>query len=313
MDERTQHALHAFWLSCGLADAAWPAARDAFVRFHDLIAAANDAAGLMGPNWDDGFYFKHVADSLAALRAFQGTKGPRGHGTISAGVAASPGPCSLVPSPWSPVPFRLADVGCGAGFPGFILAIALPGLRLTAIESNHKKAQFVASAARELGLGERVEVVARRARELGHDPAYAGRFDIVTARAVASADRLIRECRLLLNQGTRDPEDGTRDQGPGTREETSNRTRRAGAGPVCLSPSPCSLVPSLSSSAPGPLVPWSLVPSLVLYKTPDAVAAEMPPARREAAKHGLVVDVSDVIALPGSAGLRQFLRVRHSP
>jgi 16S rRNA G527 N7-methylase RsmG len=46
-----------------------------------------------------------------------------------------------------------------------------------------------------------VEVVARRSRELGHDGRYRGRFAALTARAVAPAERLIRDCRLLLAPG----------------------------------------------------------------------------------------------------------------
>ena len=49
--------------------------------------------------------------------------------------------------------------------------------------------------------------------------------------------------------------------------------------------------------------------SAVFYTTPAAVAAELPLARREAAKHNLTIEPSEVIALPGKTGSRQFLRV----
>ena len=118
-------ALREFWLACGLGEQAWPAAAERFAQYHDLIAAHNDPAGLMGANWETDFDLKHLADSLAVLRAFPEI------------LAASP---------------AAADVGCGAGLPGIVLAVALPGLSLTAVESNHKKARFVALAVRELGL-----------------------------------------------------------------------------------------------------------------------------------------------------------------
>jgi len=96
---------------------------------------------------------------------------------------------------------ELADVGCGAGLPGFVLAIALPELRVAAIESNRRKARFLELAAGDLGLSGRVHVVNRRSRELAHDTQHRRRYRIVTARAVAAADKLIADCRGLLAPG----------------------------------------------------------------------------------------------------------------
>src|SRR6266513_1456917 len=47
---------------------------------------------------------------------------------------------------------RLADVGSGGGFPGLPLKIMRPGLQVSLIESNLKKATFLAEVIRELGL-----------------------------------------------------------------------------------------------------------------------------------------------------------------
>src|SRR5690348_17219107 len=49
---------------------------------------------------------------------------------------------------------RLADVGSGAGFPGLALKIARPELQVSLIESNVKKATFLAEVVRELGLSD---------------------------------------------------------------------------------------------------------------------------------------------------------------
>jgi 16S rRNA (guanine527-N7)-methyltransferase len=72
----------------------------------------------------------------------------------------------------------LVDVGSGAGFPGIPLAIARPLLRVTLLDSNHKKTTFLRQAVIELGL-ENVDVVCERV-EAWH-PAAA--FDIVISRA----------------------------------------------------------------------------------------------------------------------------------
>jgi 16S rRNA (guanine527-N7)-methyltransferase len=98
-------------------------------------------------------------------------------------------------------PKRLADLGSGAGLPGIVLALALPELALAAIEPNHKKVEFLRLAMKELGIAYRCEVIARPGRELGHDPVFEGTQDIVVARAVASSDKLIRECRRLVKSG----------------------------------------------------------------------------------------------------------------
>ena len=76
---------------------------------------------------------------------------------------------------------RLADLGSGAGLPGIPLAIALPGLAVTLVESNGKKARFLREAVRTLGLA-RVRVAECRAEALDEPGAY----DAVTARALAT-------------------------------------------------------------------------------------------------------------------------------
>lgn len=50
---------------------------------------------------------------------------------------------SLMPSPWLPSSGKAVDIGSGAGFPGAVLALAHPGLHMTLIEANRKKASFL--------------------------------------------------------------------------------------------------------------------------------------------------------------------------
>src|SRR5215813_1223910 len=75
---------------------------------------------------------------------------------------------------------RLADAGTGAGFPGLPLKILHPGLQLFLIESNLKKATFLAEVIRELGLRD-TQVLVRRYEELGEELAP---LDFVCARAL---------------------------------------------------------------------------------------------------------------------------------
>ena len=75
---------------------------------------------------------------------------------------------------------RLADVGSGAGFPGLPLKIIRPGLQVVLIESNVKKATFLAEVIRDLGLAG-ARVLVSRYEELGEEIAP---LDSVCSRAL---------------------------------------------------------------------------------------------------------------------------------
>jgi len=75
---------------------------------------------------------------------------------------------------------RLADVGSGGGFPGLPLKILRPDLRVFLIESNLKKATFLAEVIRELELTA-TQVLVRRYEELGEELAP---LDFICARAL---------------------------------------------------------------------------------------------------------------------------------
>jgi 16S rRNA (guanine527-N7)-methyltransferase len=75
---------------------------------------------------------------------------------------------------------RLADVGSGGGFPGLPLKILRPGLQVFLVESNIKKATFLAEVVRELGLTD-TKVLVSRYEELGEELAP---LDYVCTRAL---------------------------------------------------------------------------------------------------------------------------------
>jgi 16S rRNA (guanine527-N7)-methyltransferase len=91
---------------------------------------------------------------------------------------------------------RLADLGTGPGLPGIPLAIAKPGLHVTLVESNGKKTRFLREAVRKLGLGN-VEVVESRIE--AYDAP--GRFDAITARALATLPLILESGGHLLRPG----------------------------------------------------------------------------------------------------------------
>lgn len=83
---------------------------------------------------------------------------------------------------------ELCDIGTGAGFPGLVLKIIFPELKLTLVESNTKKCKFLSLLAATLQLkkvtiiNERAEIYSKQVRE---------KYDIVTSRAVAPLKHLL--------------------------------------------------------------------------------------------------------------------------
>ncbi len=100
---------------------------------------------------------------------------------------------SLLVSEHIPAGSTVLDVGCGAGFPTFPLAIFRPDLTITALDSTAKRIAYVQRTAEALGL-ENVTAIAARAEELAQDTAHRERYDVVTARAVAALPVLSELC-----------------------------------------------------------------------------------------------------------------------
>jgi 16S rRNA (guanine527-N7)-methyltransferase len=92
------------------------------------------------------------------------------------------------------LPQRVLDVGSGAGLPGLALAIALPQWQITSLEATAKKVRFQEAALTALRLPN-AHAFAGRAEERAHDPAWRGKCDIVTARALAPLPTLLEWCQ----------------------------------------------------------------------------------------------------------------------
>jgi 16S rRNA (guanine527-N7)-methyltransferase len=97
---------------------------------------------------------------------------------------------------------KVVDVGSGGGLPGLPLKVVLPGLGMTLVEADQAKAAFLVRACAALGLGD-VEVVARRAEDVGRDPTFRETFDVAVARALAPMPVLIELCLPLVRVGGR--------------------------------------------------------------------------------------------------------------
>ena len=87
----------------------------------------------------------------------------------------------------------LIDVGTGAGFPGMVLALACPEIRVTLLDSQQKRLNFLETVRKETGAN--ADLIHARAEEGARKPELREQFDIATARAVAPLNVL---CEYLL-------------------------------------------------------------------------------------------------------------------
>ncbi|HEX2233202.1 MAG TPA: 16S rRNA (guanine(527)-N(7))-methyltransferase RsmG [Thermoleophilaceae bacterium] len=109
---------------------------------------------------------------------------------------------------------RIGDLGSGAGFPGLVLAIALPSARVDLIESQGRKTAVIDRLLQAAHVTNARSVTARAEEWAANPPPFGGResYDLVTARAVGSlaevaeyASPLLRESGVLVAwKGARD-------------------------------------------------------------------------------------------------------------
>ncbi len=92
---------------------------------------------------------------------------------------------SLYPLTFIEKPKTLLDVGTGAGFPGLVLAIALPGTEVVLAEPLKKRVSFLKYVAMDLEL-KNVKVEAKRVEKVEHDA-----FDLISSRAVTNTKLLL--------------------------------------------------------------------------------------------------------------------------
>ncbi len=103
---------------------------------------------------------------------------------------------ALFPVTFLPPLGRAMDIGTGAGFPGMVLAIALPKTRFTLVEPLAKRASFLQFVKADLGL-ENVEVKAVRVEQLESAP-----YDMITSRAVTDTQMLLKLSEPFCVPGT---------------------------------------------------------------------------------------------------------------
>ena len=128
-------------------------------KYYEMLVKYNEFINLTGITEHDQVFLKHFYDSLTIIKAIDLNKQE-----------------------------SLCDIGTGAGFPGLVLKICFPNLKVTLLDSLNKRVEFLRDVIKELEI-DNIEVIHTRAEE------YAlknrNKFDVTTARAVAHLSILL--------------------------------------------------------------------------------------------------------------------------
>ena len=133
-------------------------------KFYQLLIEWNEKINLTRITEEKDVYLKHFYDSLTIAKVIDlSTKN------------------------------TLCDVGTGAGFPGIVLKIVYPNLKITLVDSLLKRVNYLNTIIKELELND-IKAIHTRGEELKET------FDVVTARAVANIEKLVTFTMHLVNK-----------------------------------------------------------------------------------------------------------------
>lgn len=138
-------------------------------KYYELLVEYNKVMNLTGITDKETVYLKHFYDSLTIAKVIDLNK-----------------------------EYTLCDIGTGAGFPGLVLKIMFPNLKITLVDCLNKRIQFLNNIIEELELNNiitihsRIEDYGRFNKDI---------YDIVTARAVSSLNILLEYSIPLLKVG----------------------------------------------------------------------------------------------------------------
>lgn len=142
-----------------------------FQIFYDYMIEMNQVMNLTSITEEDEVILKHFYDSMSVVKYYDFESGE-----------------------------HVIDVGTGAGFPGIPLAILLPKIQFTLMDSLNKRITFLKNVVEKCGL-KNVECIHSRAEELAKDEEYREKYDICVSRAVANLSVLLEYCIPFIKKG----------------------------------------------------------------------------------------------------------------
>lgn len=137
-------------------------------KFYELLISWNEKINLTRITKKEDVYLKHFYDSLTLIKTIDLTQN-----------------------------LSLCDVGTGAGFPGIVLKIVFPNLKITLIDSLQKRINYLNEVIKELSL-QTIEAIHTRAEDYARKNRET--YDIVTARAVANLKIISELCIPMIKE-----------------------------------------------------------------------------------------------------------------
>lgn len=132
-------------------------------KFYELLIDWNEKINLTRITEKEEVYLKHFYDSLTIARVIDLSKVD-----------------------------TLCDIGTGAGFPGVVLKIMYPNLKITLVDALQKRVNYLNQIIKSLKLTD-IEAIHVRGEDLKE------KYDVVTSRAVANIEKLVTYTMHLLN------------------------------------------------------------------------------------------------------------------
>ena len=141
---------------------------DQLKKYYQLLIEWNEKINLTRITEEHSVYLKHFYDSLTLSKVIDLNK-----------------------------ELKICDIGTGAGFPGIVLKIAFPNLKITLVDALLKRVKFLNVVIKELNLS---DIVAIHSRAEDYVKFHQKEFDVVTSRAVSRLNNLINYSIPLLNE-----------------------------------------------------------------------------------------------------------------
>ena len=140
-------------------------------KYYEMLIEYNKIMNLTGITEKNQVYLKHFYDSITLVKIINLNE----YGT-------------------------LCDIGTGAGFPGLVLKIVFPKLKVTLLDSLNKRINFLKEVITELSLTD-IEAIHGRAEEFGRKEDFREGFDLCVSRAVANLATLSEYCIPYVKTG----------------------------------------------------------------------------------------------------------------
>ncbi len=141
------------------------------ITYYELLNEWNKVMNLTAITDFEGVFKKHFIDSLSIAQILDFNKD-----------------------------INVIDIGTGAGFPGLVLKIAFPNIRITLLDSLNKRITFLSEVVSSLKLKD-VNLLHGRAEDVAKDKLYRETYDLAVSRAVANLSTLSEYCLPFVKTG----------------------------------------------------------------------------------------------------------------